>query len=60
MEVSQIDVIPQERQLLLFDSKALYHILVKDQYIYEEAPAFIMYVSAILKKKARIDEHESV
>ncbi|KAF5360934.1 hypothetical protein D9756_005077 [Leucocoprinus leucothites] len=30
-----------ERLLYLFDPKALHHILVKDQYIYEEAPAFI-------------------
>ncbi|KXN81939.1 Cytochrome P450 3A6 [Leucoagaricus sp. SymC.cos] len=30
-----------ERLLFLFDPKALHYILVKDQYIYEEAPAFI-------------------
>ncbi|KAF7768274.1 hypothetical protein Agabi119p4_7517 [Agaricus bisporus var. burnettii] len=30
-----------ERLLFLYDPKALYHILIKDQDIYEEAPAFI-------------------
>ncbi|KXN88518.1 Cytochrome P450 3A5 [Leucoagaricus sp. SymC.cos] len=30
-----------ERLLLTFDPKALHHILVKDQYTYEESPGFI-------------------
>ncbi|KXN81489.1 putative cytochrome P450 6a13 [Leucoagaricus sp. SymC.cos] len=31
----------KERLLFLYDPKALHHIFVKDQHIYEEAPAFI-------------------
>jgi hypothetical protein len=34
----------KERQLLLFDPKALYHILIKDQSFYEESDAFLMCV----------------
>jgi len=30
------------KQLYVFDPKALYHIVVKDQYIYEETPTFLL------------------
>ncbi|KAF8896616.1 cytochrome P450 [Infundibulicybe gibba] len=33
-----------EKQLYIFDPKALHHIIVKDQYIYEETDQFIQYV----------------
>ena len=31
----------QDKQLYVFDPKALHHIVVKDQYIYEETKVFI-------------------
>ncbi|KAF8896610.1 cytochrome P450 [Infundibulicybe gibba] len=31
----------QEKQLYIFDPKALHHIIVKDQYVYEESDQFI-------------------
>jgi hypothetical protein len=34
----------KERLLLTFDPKALHHILVKDQYIYEESTGFVTFV----------------
>ncbi|EDR05441.1 uncharacterized protein LACBIDRAFT_329726 [Laccaria bicolor S238N-H82] len=32
---------PKQKQLYVFDPKALHHILVKDQYVYEETSVFI-------------------
>jgi hypothetical protein len=34
----------QDKQLYVSDAKALHHILVKDQYVFEEAKWFIQYV----------------
>jgi cytochrome P450 len=34
---------------MVFDPQALHHILVKDQYIYEESDSFIMYVMRYLQ-----------
>jgi len=35
----------QDKQLYVSDSKALHHILVKDQNVFEETQWFIQYVS---------------
>jgi len=38
------DSIVQARQLYVFDSKAMYHIMVKDQCTFEAPPSFLAYV----------------
>ncbi|KAF5382135.1 hypothetical protein D9615_004306 [Tricholomella constricta] len=35
------------RQLYIYDPKAVHHILVKDQYVYEETTAFLAYVGLL-------------
>ncbi|EDR02322.1 uncharacterized protein LACBIDRAFT_309740 [Laccaria bicolor S238N-H82] len=39
--VVKVKAVFGEKQLYVFDPKALHHILVKDQYVYEETSAFI-------------------
>ena len=38
----------QHRMLYVFDATAMHNIIVKDQYIYEEAAFFIQYAYRIL------------
>ncbi|KAL9711339.1 hypothetical protein Ac2012v2_005883 [Leucoagaricus gongylophorus] len=39
--VIRLKAIFGKNMLFIFDPKALYHILIKDQHIYEQAPAFV-------------------
>lgn len=39
--VVRIDALLGDRQVYVFDPKAAYHIVVKDQHIYEETASFI-------------------
>lgn len=39
------------KMLYVFDPKALHSVIVKDQYVYEESPLFVRYVSHFANSK---------
>lgn len=44
---SCVDLCAQRPILYVYDSKALYHIFVKDQHIFEEVYTFLGWVSVV-------------
>lgn len=50
-----MSLLPQDTQLYVSDPKALHHILVKDQYIYDESDMFIEQVICLSLSSGHTD-----